>query len=206
MVEDDKQLQKILSVRDKLPHLKAIIQYIGKPAQKYDNVYNWEEFMALARGVPDSVLSERHKLIAPNRCCTIIYTSGTTGNPKGAMLSHDNLIWTSKMAQKAVDFGKDEVFISYLPLSHVAAQMTDLYLPITTGGLVYFAQPDALKGTLVDSLKDARPTAMIGVPRVWEKIMEKMKSISKQNGAMKQWIARWAKDIGLRGTMAQMNG
>lgn len=110
------------------------------------------------------------------------------------------------MAKHSVGLGKNEVFISYLPLSHVAAQMTDLYLPISTGGLVYFAQPDALKGTLVDTLKDARPTAMIGVPRVWEKIMEKMRSVSKQNGMVKQWIARWAKDVGLRGNLAQMNG
>ncbi|XP_055353740.1 long-chain-fatty-acid--CoA ligase ACSBG2-like isoform X2 [Paramacrobiotus metropolitanus] len=206
VVEDDKQLQKILQIRDQLPLLKAIIQYIGTPVQKYDNVYSWEEFMAKARGVPDSVLTERHKLISPNKCCTIIYTSGTTGNPKGAMLSHDNLIWTSKMAQESVGLNKDDVFISYLPLSHVAAQMTDLYLPITTGGTIYFAQPDALKGTLVDTLKEARPTAMIGVPRVWEKIMEKMRALSRQNGAVKQWIAKWAKDVGLRGNLARMKG
>lgn len=80
VVEDDKQLQKILQIRDQLPLLKAVVQYIGKPTQKYDNVYSWDEFMSLARHVPDSILADRHKLIAPNRCCTIIYTSGTTGS------------------------------------------------------------------------------------------------------------------------------
>ena len=122
------------------------------------------------------------------------------------MLSHDNLIWTAKAAGLMVQLGTDDVFVSYLPLSHVAAQMTDLFLPITSGGVVYFCQPDALKGTLVDTLKEARPTALIGVPRVWEKMEEKMRAASKQNSALKQSVARWAKDIGLRGNYNKMKG
>ncbi|OQV24216.1 Long-chain-fatty-acid--CoA ligase ACSBG2 [Hypsibius exemplaris] len=206
VVEDDKQLQKILSIRDQLPELKAIVQYIGQPAQSHPDVYSWTEFLALSADIPDERLAERHRDIAPNKCCTIIYTSGTTGHPKGAMLSHDNFIWTSKMVMKCALESKDEVFISYLPLSHVAAQMTDLYLPISSGGVVYFAQPDALKGTLVDTLKDARPTGFIGVPRVWEKMEEKMKAVSRGNSSTKQWIAKWAKSIGLRGNLSRLQG
>ena len=77
VVEDDKQLQKILQIRDKLPKLKAIVQYIGKPSQSYPNVYGWEELMKFGAGLPDARLEERHANIAPNKCCTIIYTSGT---------------------------------------------------------------------------------------------------------------------------------
>jgi long-chain-fatty-acid--CoA ligase ACSBG len=134
VVDDEKQLQKVLKIRHQLPHLRAIIQYSGKAVKGSDeNVYSWQEFMALAKYVPDSTLEERHRRMAPNKCCTIIYTSGTTGNPKGAMLSHDNLIWTSKSAMKAAELVANAkttqsqmVFVSYLPLSHVAAQMTDL--------------------------------------------------------------------------------
>ena len=135
VVDDDKQLQKVLKIRHQLPHLRAIIQWIGQPAKvgPSDNVYSWAEFMALARWVPDSVLEERHRGVSPNRCGTIIYTSGTTGNPKGAMLSHDNLIWTSKVARRDAELNcspvkSQVVFVSYLPLSHVAAQLTDLYV------------------------------------------------------------------------------
>lgn len=106
-----------------MPDLKAIVQYIGEPAQKHEGVYSWSEFMQFGKAIPDTRLLERHRDIAPNKCCTIIYTSGTTGNPKGTMLSHDNFIWTSKMVMKMAIQSKEEVFISYLPLSHVAAQV-----------------------------------------------------------------------------------
>jgi long-chain-fatty-acid--CoA ligase ACSBG len=212
VVDDDKQLQKILKIRPELPHLKAIVQYTGKPVKgPEEGVYSWAEFLDLAKYVPDIALMDRHKLMAPNKCCTVIYTSGTTGNPKGAMLSHDNLIWTSKMAMLGAHLVsspdiEQEVFVSYLPLSHVAAQMTDLYLSISSGGVVYFAQPDALKGTLVDTLKEARPTALIGVPRVWEKMAERMQSIAKRNGLVKSWIGSVAQDLGLRGNLQRING
>ncbi|OQV22651.1 Long-chain-fatty-acid--CoA ligase ACSBG2 [Hypsibius exemplaris] len=209
VVDDDKQLQKVLKIRHELPHLRAIIQYSGKPSKGVeDNVYSWAEFMALAKLVPDSVLDERHRRMSPNKCCTIIYTSGTTGNPKGAMLSHDNLIWTSKSAMRTAELNHNPiksqvVFVSYLPLSHVAAQMTDLYLPISCGGVVWFAEPDALKGTLVNTLREARPTFLCGVPRVWEKIAEKMQGMTKHMNPVKLWINTKAQGVGLKSSQNQ---
>ncbi|XP_055353201.1 long-chain-fatty-acid--CoA ligase ACSBG2-like [Paramacrobiotus metropolitanus] len=211
--DDDKQVQKIMKIRHELPHLKAIIQYLGTPAHgPEEGVYSWAELLDLAKYVPDVAIMERHAAIAPNKCCTVIYTSGTTGNPKGAMLSHDNLLWTSRMAMTeaftTLKSRRDiqETFVSYLPLSHVAAQMTDLYLSINTAGVVWFAQPDALKGTLVDTLREARPTALVGVPRVFEKMAEKMQAVSKKNGAVKTWIGSVAQDVGLRGNLKRFNG
>lgn len=74
------------------------------------------------------------------------------------------------------------------------------------GGTVYFALPDALKGTLNDTMKEVRPTYFLGVPRVWEKIMEKMVQTSKAGGAIKQRILSWARDVGRRGSYNRMNG
>lgn len=83
VVDDDKQLQKILKIRGELPELKAIVQYTGKPAVgPENNVYSWSEFLDLAKYVPDIALINRQRAMSPNRCCTLIYTSGTTGNPK----------------------------------------------------------------------------------------------------------------------------
>lgn len=98
-----------------------------------------------------------------------------------------------------------EVLISYLPLSHVAAQMCDIVIPLLCRGMVYFAQPDALKGTLGVTLKEVHPTYFIGVPRVFEKIMEQMKEIGLTMSHLKQNISAWAKDIGLRTNLAKMN-
>ncbi|ELT97844.1 hypothetical protein CAPTEDRAFT_161718 [Capitella teleta] len=152
-------------------------------------------------------LEARIKAQAPNKCCTLIYTSGTTGNPKGVMLSHDNMTWTANVAgQTAKLLYGEEVALSYLPLSHIAAQMLDIYMPLFYGAVCYFAQPDALKGSLLATLKEVRPTLFFGVPRVWEKFQEGLIKMGRQNTGMKKKVAAWAKGVGLKGNMAIMNG
>ncbi|KAI0214318.1 hypothetical protein LSAT2_000560 [Lamellibrachia satsuma] len=132
--------------------------------------------------------------------------SGTTGNPKGVMLSHDNVTWTASMAVKATNLVPGEVSISYLPLSHIAAQIVDIYAPITSGVAVHFAQPDALKGSLSVTMREVRPTVFLGVPRVWEKMEEKMQDVGRSTGGLKKYIATWAKGIGYRGNMSLQRG
>lgn len=204
IVENKNQLQKILKVWDRLPHLKAVVQYLGDiEGEKPSNVYTWNEFMELGKDVAEETLQARIANLAPNKCCTLIYTSGTTGNPKGVMLSHDNVVWTADCALKHVHAGEKgpEHVVSYLPLSHIAAQILDIYMPINLAGSVYFAQPDALKGTLVQTLREVRPTLLFGVPRVYEKIMEKLKELGQQVTGVKRKIGNWAKGVALQGNM-----
>ncbi|KAL5460257.1 hypothetical protein EMCRGX_G033688 [Ephydatia muelleri] len=201
VVEDGQQLQKILQIRDQLPHLKAIVQYKGKLSQQYPNVLEWDQFMELGKDVDDSVIEEKIKAQRPEQCALVVYTSGTTGNPKGVMLSHDNLTWmTTCLSEMAGDnsFGVDKV-VSYLPLSHIAAQISDLHLAIHHGGTVYFAQPDALKGNLLSTLRDVQPTVFLGVPKVYETIMEHMIEASRSITGFKRKVSLWAKQKGLQG-------
>ena len=144
IVEDTKQLEKILAIKDELPLLKAIVQYNGVPQIKQPEsdlesshkklVYSWKEFMDLGKENPkenlDNALDERMKRLVVNRCCALIYTSGTTGQPKGAMMSHDNLTWTARMSNDFLAANSSDSFLSYLPLSHSAAQMIDVWMPI----------------------------------------------------------------------------
>ncbi|XP_074650379.1 long-chain-fatty-acid--CoA ligase ACSBG2-like isoform X2 [Tubulanus polymorphus] len=207
VVENNVQLQKILQVKDKLPHLKAIVQYKGELEEKLPFVYSWSELMDLSETVPDSDLEERIVNQNTNNCCTLIYTSGTTGNPKGVMLSHDNLTWTAAVTTERAKLRMgSEVTVSYLPLSHIAAQQLDIHGPFICGTTVYFAQPDALKGSLGETLKEVRPTYFLGVPRVWEKIHEKLMAISKNVTGVKRKIGAWAKGIGLRGNKSALSG
>ncbi|XP_007442007.1 long-chain-fatty-acid--CoA ligase ACSBG2 [Python bivittatus] len=210
VVENDKQLQKILEIEKKLPLLKAIIQYSGEIKEKRPNLYSWDEFMALGSSVPDEQLDKILASLKANQCCTIIYTSGTTGNPKGVMLSHDNITWTARASGEYVGLKTaledQESVVSYLPLSHIAAQMIDIWLPITFGVQTFFADPDALKGSLVDTLREVRPTAFMGVPRVWEKMQERMKSVGAKSSTLKKKIAFWAKAVGLETNLKRMNG
>lgn len=83
--------------------------------------------------------------------------------------------------------------VSYLPLSHVAAQFSDLGGFMMEGSHLFFAEPTALQGTLIQTLQEVRPTFFFSVPRVWEKIYDKMMEIARSNGWLKTKIATWAK-------------
>ena len=142
-------------------------------------------------------MEDRLSRIAINQCCGLIYTSGTTGLPKGTMMSHDNLTWTARSSNSFVKMTPDDILLSYLPLSHSAAQMTDIWMTLECGASIYFANRDALKGSLGKTLKEVRPTVFLGVPRVFEKMMEKMQEMGKSAGALQRSFASWAKSVGL---------
>lgn len=114
------------------------------------------------------------------------------------MLSHDNIIWSARTANKLVGMkDRQEVVVSYLPLSHIAANMCDIWAIMYCCGTVVFADKMALKGTLLKSIQEARPTVFVGVPRVWEKIMEGMKAKARTIGGAKKIIGTVCKQAGL---------
>lgn len=96
---------------------------------------------------------------------------------------------------------QDEKIVSYLPLSHIAAQITDYLGNIRQRTCVYFARPDALQGSLVDTLKKVKPTIFVGVPRVYEKFEEKMKEVAASKGGIAKKIGAWAKRVGYPATL-----
>jgi long-chain-fatty-acid--CoA ligase ACSBG len=167
--------------------VKAFIVWGEKELPK-DNkdsrFYLWNDFLKLGADVKDAVILEKVSRQKPGECSTLIYTSGTTGNPKGCMLSHDNLCWEAipmmNEAQKSDPSmsPNSHRIVSYLPLSHIAGLAVDLMSHIYAGHELYFAKPDALAGTLVQTLTWARPTIFFAVPRVWEKFEEKLKEIA----------------------------
>ncbi|KAM9821992.1 long-chain-fatty-acid--CoA ligase ACSBG2-like [Syngnathus typhle] len=207
VVENQQQLDKILQVKDDLPHLKAIVQYKGELKQRLPSLYTWAEFMRLGEDVPEKDLNDSINSLRVNECCTLIFTSGSTGPPKGVMLSHDNVTWTVQRAGDLVGlrYGEESV-VSYLPLSHVAAQLNDMYITMRFAATTYFAEPDALKGSLGTTLKEVKPTAFLGVPRVWEKIQEKMQEAGAKASPFKKSVADWAKAIGLMYNYSAMHG
>ncbi|ETV75917.1 hypothetical protein H257_09878 [Aphanomyces astaci] len=170
------QLEKYVAIAHKLPVLKALVVYNDVVPSDLNcpvPVLTFADFLSVGREVTDAVLEARMSAQKPGNCCTLIYTSGTTGHPKAVMLSHDNLTWTveatvQQYEQSGLVLNEHSNTVSYLPLSHVAAQLFDIYLPITRGLAIYFAQPDALKGSLGTTLKEARPTLFFAVPRLDE--------------------------------------
>ena len=113
------------------------------------------------------------------------------------MISHDNVTWTTKQVLESVAFvNHTDRFVTYLPLSHIAAQMIDLHGPMRLGASTFFAQPDAMKGSLKTTMKEVRPTIFFGVPRVWEKFQEAMVQIGRESTGVKKLLATWAKSMG----------
>ena len=200
VVEDQKQLDKVWSYRNELPDLKKIVQYSGVPTSP--GVVSWKDLLNRGNALPDDDLDRRLRSVAINQCSTLVYTSGTTGNPKGVMLSHDNIVFEVKAAIKSYNLSKHCRILSYLPLSHVAGQMFDIYAPLILQGTTFFADKNVMKGSLVDNLNWAKPTLFLGVPRVWEKIMEKMKEKAREIKGLKKKISTKAKAVGLKANLA----
>ncbi|CAK9293884.1 unnamed protein product [Gordionus sp. m RMFG-2023] len=215
VVEDWNQMNKILSIADKLPDLKAIIQYRENsfPSKsklgdiKHLKILKWSDLDEYSEMTSEDTLNEKIESLKPNNCSTLIYTSGTTGISKGVMISHDNLIWTSTNLSNYI---KAEIYseriISYLPLSHIAAQITDMYVTIESASSIWFAQPDAMKGSLLKTLIEVKPTIFMGVPRLWEKFADKLISMNKSLYGLKKYFFNWVRDVGRRGSKALMKG
>mmetsp|Transcript_11982 Transcript_11982/g.26135 ORF Transcript_11982/g.26135 Transcript_11982/m.26135 type:complete len:642 (+) Transcript_11982:50-1975(+) len=208
-------LKKILSLRAKIPYVKAVVCWnvpeSDMPADAMADGYlsTFEQFVERGRSAEaaldeklDSIMDSQHS----DECCTLVYTSGTTGNPKAVMISHDNAVWTVQIMQSAAKCSIDDVLVSFLPLSHIAANMIDIKGCLILGYKVFLATPDALKGALVATLRVARPTIFLAVPRVWEKMQEKMLETGQSAPAPVRMLATWAKGVGARSMEAEDAG
>ncbi len=201
VVEDAAQLAKFATLWPQLPDLKAIVMMNGSDANP--RVHAWQDLPELASRISDEALNARMQTQTPEDCCTLIYTSGTTGNPKGVMITHDNIVWTARKVADICAVDHRDQLISYLPLSHIAEQMVSLMVPLTMGCTAWFAESLELLG---DNLREVRPTMFVGVPRVWEKIQAKMVTAGAQNPPLKKKIAAWARKQGLAGGYAHQAG
>ena len=108
------------------------------------------------------------------------------------MLNHDNYTWTCRSSRdpdvdKYMEEGNQVRAISYLPLSHVAAQFSDIFLSLKNGASMFFADANALKGTLIDYLLEIRPTVFLAVPRIYEKMEEKVRAVLEKKRRVFEW-------------------
>ena len=193
VVDSDAQLQKVLQVKHKLPELRTIIHY-GK-SDTSENVVNWDNFKQQGNTY-DTQLKARLAGQAINQTALVVYTSGTTAKPKGVLLSQDNLTWLSYACKEFYNAREgEEVGISYLPVSHVVGQVIDLWMSPIIAGTIYFADKDALRGTLVNNLVRIKPTRFIGVPQVYEKMQIELEKAFAQATGLKSGVLNWARRV-----------
>lgn len=203
VVVDQKQADKVLALKPRLPHLKAIVLFPQSAKSGAEGVYTWDELLAKANSVPDQRLDELRAAMKPHEPATLIYTSGTTGPPKAVALSHQNLTWTAGQINALIDIHPGERGLSYLPLAHIAEQMVTIHGPIVTGTVVHFVPVLEQLGA---ALAQVRPHFVFGVPRVWEKIQAKIESALATAPANKVKMFRRAQKVGRSVTTAQFEG
>ena len=136
------------------------------------------DWLAAAAGTP---VPERH--LTADLLASIVYTSGTTGRPKGVMLTHENLLWNAYYASQCADFGPHEVFLSFLPLSHTLERTGGYYLPMLLGAEVAYARSIA---QLAQDLQAIRPTVLISVPRIYERVYGRIQDGLEKKGPARQ--------------------
>jgi len=121
--------------------------------------------------------------------CSIIYTSGTTGEPKGVVLTHKNFLSNVDSVDKAVPIIKEDVFLSFLPLSHVLERMAGSFTPLLRGASIFYSE--GIKH-ITENMKEVRPTIMISVPRVFEKFHDAVWDKINASSPFKKAIFKWA--------------
>ena len=210
--QDEKLLKKILDVRDKLPHLKQIILFKNKREVK-----DWSEFSQefhldpeadqgfvicidelrragepLAEAMP-KLLDQRMSVCQGDDPATIIYTSGTTGSPKGAVLTHHNLAAIIAAIKPVLPITEADVYLSYLPLSHVFERVCGEFYSAQSGGVIAFAESIE---TMAKNLGEVQPTMLLVVPRVLDRIYTKVRSGITGASPRAQKLIEWAIGVG----------
>lgn len=185
--------EKFQHVREAIAECKAIerVVFFEKPAggdtQGISLAELEERGRTLEAAEPDLIDNAAHS-IKPDDLATIIYTSGTTGEPKGVMLTHENLVSNLIDSSSHLKFARDDSALSVLPLSHVLERMA-MYMYLYHGMGAYFGES---LDTIGPNLREVKPTIFVGVPRIFEKIFARVKEKTAEQGRLNVAILNWA--------------
>lgn len=193
LVEGRHQWQDLLATTDGLPTVEYILcldpvtaeEHPGEP--RLVNLHDW---------MPGGECPVERANVSPDTLATIVYTSGTTGYPKGVMLSHRNILANAYHSLRSVDLrGGSETFLSFLPLSHTLERTVGCYLAIMAGGTVAFSR--SVK-QLPEDLVQIRPTVLVSVPRIYEKVYARITERVGHQAAWRRGLFRLTLFVGWR--------
>jgi long-chain acyl-CoA synthetase len=197
----DVQLRKLLKIRAELPDLAWIVVMdplppgtgeTGGDGESGPRILSWEAFLergyAAGEGSDQEAFRAEALRATPEDVATILYTSGTTGDPKGVMLTHGNLRSNIHASSRVLPIDESDDTLSFLPLSHVFQRMVD-YLLFSLGCTINYARSLEL---VSEDMKLVRPTIVVSVPRLYEKVHARVTGATGVKGALVQW----AREVG----------
>jgi long-chain acyl-CoA synthetase len=190
VVSDQEVFDKVNLIRENVPLLKEVYSFSNIQGCK-----NWQEILDLGKDVSNQdVVDDRKNHVLSSDLATIIYTSGTTGQPKGVMLSHNNIVSNVLDSSDRIPFesGKSRA-LSFLPICHIYERMVT-YIYQYTGCAIYFGESIE---KISENIKEVKPTVMTGVPRLIEKVYDKIIAKGSDLEGIKRKLFFWAVEIGL---------
>ena len=205
-LENEDQLEKINEIWAKCPSLSLAVMMNESFDQETEKIVKYSSFLDMGMD-----FSKKNKNSFDNACksikeddlLTLIYTSGTTGTPKGVMLTHKNLVSNIKATIEMQQFNNNETFLSFLPLSHVFERMTGHFSGFSIGARTYYAESIE---KVADNMGEAKPTVVISVPRLYEKIHAKIINGLKSAPSIKKKLFFWALNIGKKVSLLIRSG
>ncbi|HET7189932.1 MAG TPA: long-chain fatty acid--CoA ligase [Gemmatimonadaceae bacterium] len=204
-VSDEKQAAKVAQCRATLPALRYVITFAPERHAGADHTLAELE----ARGATidtdarRALYREHAMAVKPDDLATLIYTSGTTGEPKGVMLTHDNLYSNVMASAEAIPFAGNDTGLSFLPLSHIFERMAGHYLMFHVGCSIAYAESI---DTVPIDMQTVRPTLVLSVPRLYEKMYARVLENALAGGAVKKRIFFWARGVAERWADVRLAG
>ena len=207
-VEDEEQLDKVLSCRARCPSLQKIIVFDMEGLSGFADpmVMSLAEFTAMGRNHIDGRAALWDEMVASRGAddlAILVYTSGTTGPPKGAMHSNRGVTHQMRHANDLFPSTDREERLVFLPLCHVAERVGGYYTSLALGSVMNFAESPE---TVPDNLREVQPTAFLAVPRIWEKFYSGVTIALKDATPFQNWMYRRAMAVGYRMTQGKLDG
>ena len=193
-VEGRAKFDELKPILPECPHVKHIV-YFDNDGMSVAEGLSLAELEELGRQFQEKEPGRTDELshqITPDDLATIIYTSGTTGEPKGVMLTHSNIVTNLIDSTEHLEFGEADAALSVLPLSHVYERQA-MYMYLHQGIAVYFAE--SLQ-TIALNMREVRPTVLVGVPRMFEKIYARIQERAAEKGKVATALLAWAVSVG----------
>lgn len=190
-VSSKTQLEKILSIRDQLPAIQYIVSYDSFTSESQPAVLS---FSSLMESVKKPVHWEELKSeLSPEMIASIVYTSGTTAEPKGVLLHHKGLVFDIISAESVLNLHESDIFLSFLPLSHLYERVAGHYCPMWKGAAIAYAE--SLE-TVKENILEIKPTVIVAVPRFYEKILLGIRNAILSSSWFSRSLGLFALDYG----------